>query len=350
MGQAQPAHAQDMEFHTDLPVGEVLRRARVHYGQSLKDVEKNLRIRSSQIEAIENGRHDALPGRVYAIGFVRSYAEYLGLDGDRIVHLFKTQSVGQGGRPELNFPVAASESKLPSIWVLLASLTATVFIITLWWAASSHVRESVTQVPAVPDALRAQIDSFGEKGEGVVAAQAQGSVDTFAEAENAEKEMEGDVPEAAPDAAPAHPSSVVMSGSANDMGDAPQADSQLQASQSSAAVAQNQNIAPAPDAPAANISSPVLSKNGITLNIKENSWVEIRDEDNKAIVSKVLKVGDQYFVPNRPDLTMSLGNAGGVEVIIDGKKLQPLGQRGEVLRDISLDADILRKRLENPVQ
>ncbi|PZO78204.1 MAG: DUF4115 domain-containing protein, partial [Micavibrio aeruginosavorus] len=80
-------------------MGEILRRTRVHYGQSLQQIEGVLRIRASQLDALEQGDVSQLPGRVYAIGFVRSYSEYLGLDGDKMVHLFKEQSVGKQKKP-----------------------------------------------------------------------------------------------------------------------------------------------------------------------------------------------------------------------------------------------------------
>ena len=90
----QHAIQQDGDFYrTDMPVGEVLRRAREHYGQSLRDVERNLRIRASQLAHLENGEYSALPGRVYVIGFIRSYSEYLGLNGDEMVNLYKRQDM-----------------------------------------------------------------------------------------------------------------------------------------------------------------------------------------------------------------------------------------------------------------
>ena len=100
-------------------------------------------------------------------------------------------------------------------------------------------------------------------------------------------------------------------------------------------------VAPQPEANAAAPASPPPQE-GITLNVKESSWVEIKDESGKAIVSRMLKTGDQYFVPNRPDLKMSLGNAGGIEITMDGKVLPPLGKKGEVRRNISLDINVLK--------
>src|SRR3989304_6123412 len=63
------------------PIGRGLGRARAGYGQDLVAVAAQLRIRATYLDAIEKGRFEDLPGATYAIGFVRSYAEYLGLDG-----------------------------------------------------------------------------------------------------------------------------------------------------------------------------------------------------------------------------------------------------------------------------
>ena len=67
---AEPAstNQNDGTSFTDLPVGEILRRTRVHYKQSVEDIERALRIRASQIKAIETGDLEQLPGRVYAVG------------------------------------------------------------------------------------------------------------------------------------------------------------------------------------------------------------------------------------------------------------------------------------------
>lgn len=150
------ARDDDYDYYTDLPVGEILKRARLHYGQSLSDVETVLRIRASQLEAIEKGEPDKLPGRVYAIGFVRSYSEYLGLDGDKMVRLFKSQSLGDRDRPELHFPVPASESKIPGPRVLLAS-AALIILVGIVWAMLSGGGadgEDINRIPEVPAELK----------------------------------------------------------------------------------------------------------------------------------------------------------------------------------------------------
>src|SRR3546814_10325935 len=64
-------------------IGELLRARREELGQDLRDVSHMLRIRYPYLEAIEGGRVGELPGPTYAVGFVRAYADYLGLERDR---------------------------------------------------------------------------------------------------------------------------------------------------------------------------------------------------------------------------------------------------------------------------
>lgn len=253
-----------------------MNRARVHYGRSIGDVERALRIRAGQIEAIEQGRLDELPGRVYALGFVRSYAEYLGLDSERLVRLFKEQSAGVvKEKPELHFPVAASESKMPALWVIFLSLFVSFAAILLWSFIYTDDRALVSEVPPVSESVRAELESEKVKG------------------------IEARIPYGPP--------------------------------------------APTPEQMAAAVEPPVQGQApGIILKMTSNSWVDIRDESGKAVVSKVLKAGDQYFVPDSPNLKMSLGNAGGVQVLVDGKPIAPLGSEGQIRRDIPLGREALQ--------
>lgn len=145
-------YPEGLEFHVDLTVGEILRRTRTYYNQTLEEVGAALRIRPIQLEAIETGNIEQLPGRVYAIGFVRAYSEYLGLDGDKMVYLFKQQSVGNKARVELNFPVPASESKAPPLSYTVMGVMAAVIILAIWGVYYA-VSPSPATVPEVPENL-----------------------------------------------------------------------------------------------------------------------------------------------------------------------------------------------------
>jgi cytoskeleton protein RodZ len=84
-------------------VGTILREARNRRKVELSEVEAATRIRFRYLRAIEDEEWDVLPGGVYTRGFIRTYASFLGLDGDRLVSDYR-ESVEpwhrSGGGPE----------------------------------------------------------------------------------------------------------------------------------------------------------------------------------------------------------------------------------------------------------
>ena len=68
-------------------IGRVLREARDSRGIPLAEAERATKIRSRYLEALEADDLSSLPGRTYALGFLRSYARYLGLDADTVASL-----------------------------------------------------------------------------------------------------------------------------------------------------------------------------------------------------------------------------------------------------------------------
>ncbi len=72
-------------------IGSSLRGARMRQGLELSEVERETRIRAKYLGALEDERFDVLPGDAYAKGFLRTYADYLGLDAQRFVDEYKTR-------------------------------------------------------------------------------------------------------------------------------------------------------------------------------------------------------------------------------------------------------------------
>ncbi len=288
----QPVATGSRSQVNDLPVGEILRRARVHYEHSIPDIERVLRIPAAQLEAIEGGHYDLLPGRVYAIGFVRSYSQYLGLDSEHIVALFKDQSANSAVVPDLHFPVSAEQSSLPSKWIVLGTIAALILLPILWSQLKSTEETGSAKIPLITEEITQSVSD----------------------------NMVGNTAEIPADV------------------NKPQ-------TQQATEINETELSADPTDPQAAEAFAPIQTPESqrIILTIIENSWVEIRDSSGKRLVSRVLKAGDQYFVPNHPGLKMSIGNAGGVELSLDGNTLPPLGKPGSVVRNISLDIAALKK-------
>jgi cytoskeleton protein RodZ len=78
-------------------VGELLRRARQRRGKELAEVWRVLKIRTNYLAALEDGDFDELPDRGHTIGFVRSYAAYLGLNAKEIAGRWKEETAAYWG-------------------------------------------------------------------------------------------------------------------------------------------------------------------------------------------------------------------------------------------------------------
>jgi cytoskeleton protein RodZ len=83
----------------------------------------------------------------------------------------------------------------------------------------------------------------------------------------------------------------------------------------------------------------------VILRAVADCWIEIKDESGSEVFTRLLRAGEIYKVPNRTDLRLRMGNAGGLEVIVDGTVLPPLGGHGEVMRNVSLDPAVLAASL-----
>ena len=80
----------------------------------------------------------------------------------------------------------------------------------------------------------------------------------------------------------------------------------------------------------------------ITLRAREESWVQVTGENNELLLTRILRPGDVYHVPNRAGLTLMTGNAGGIEILVNGEPTPPLGEIGKVRRQVALDPARLR--------
>lgn len=72
-------------------VGDLLRRGREKKNLTIADVEKETSISKKYLEALEKGEYDKMPGDVYIKGFIRNYAKCVGMDGDELLREFASE-------------------------------------------------------------------------------------------------------------------------------------------------------------------------------------------------------------------------------------------------------------------
>lgn len=83
----------NIENHNEMTVGEILRNARTtgRRKREIQTVSKQLCIREEFLQALEDGNYNVIPENVYILGFARNYAMELGLDPDEIVSKLKRE-------------------------------------------------------------------------------------------------------------------------------------------------------------------------------------------------------------------------------------------------------------------
>jgi cytoskeleton protein RodZ len=131
-------------------VGERLRVAREAKGLSLDDVARQTRIPVRHLEHIERGEWDALPAITYSVGFARSYANTVDLDGAKIGAEVRQQlgGVRAGNSTAAPFYEPADPARVPPRWIAIAAAVIAVLIVIgyLVWRSSAVDDDSPADV------------------------------------------------------------------------------------------------------------------------------------------------------------------------------------------------------------
>ncbi len=333
-------------------VGAMLRDRRKELGHDIQSVARQTHIKVSYLSAIEDGRRRDLPGAAYTIGFVRTYADFLGFDGNRLVTDFHAQLAGARQRPAAQAAQAAQETPRVTVSpVLVAGAVLALALVGFFlWGYLSDTSND-TNSAAVEEAQDAP------EGDGSAADEAAGD----AQAPDAAGESTTADGAAAP--APDAGAAVAAAGASDqaptaDAAATPPADqagtSQSGTNQSGTETAGLEDQLPPPEGEpgdAANQDPEQVQQASaaegaatgkVVLRARLESWVQVTNEKGESVFSRVLRAGETYTVPNETGLMLTTGNAGGIEIVLDGKKLKSLGSVGLVRRDFPLDAKKLK--------
>jgi cytoskeleton protein RodZ len=276
--------------------GDELRQRREALELDLAEVAATLRIKPAYLVALEAGRPNELPGAVYAIGFIRAYADHLGLDSGEMLRLFKQQSALFAAKPDLAFPIQLGERSMPG-GMLLVALILAVCGYGGWFYLSTGDGPRPERVAQIPLELLPYREAF-----------------------RAPPPVSQPMVEA--QAAPRSPA-VPTEGSEHSGSGGPSAAGSAMA------------VVPAATDPAPN------SPGEVVIRATADSWIQIRDARQSVLLTRVLKAGESCRAPDRPGLSMRTGNAGGLEITVNGVPAPPIGGRGMVRRNVALDGHAL---------
>ena len=277
--------------------GDELRQRREALGLDLAEVAATLRIKPAYLAALEAWRPNELPGAVYAVGFIRAYADHLGLDSAEMLRLFKQQSALFAAKPDLAFPIQLGERSMPG-GMLLVALILAVCGYGGWFYLSTGDGPRPERVAQIPLELLPYREAFRAPPP-----VSQPMVET--------------------QAAPRSPAVPSEGSKHSGSGGRPSA-----AGSAMAAI-------PAATDPAPNPPGEVV------IRATADSWIQIRDSRQSVLLTRVLKAGESCRAPDRPGLSMRTGNAGGLEITVNGVPAPPIGGRGMVRRNVALDGHAL---------
>jgi len=323
---SMPSQSALAEHEPKLPLerlGDLLRRVREERGDDIQQIADYLCIRRGFLVALENNRYDEFPADAYVIGFLRSYANYLGVDSKDAIDRYRNEMAGRRKRPTLQIPTPITEGRTPSTLLMVGAAIAAFLIYALWYAISSSDRATVTTPPALPSASAPA--------------------------------SEAAINEAATNPIPV--ASVVMPPPADTTTTSPGITLSSPAPAPTNAASPPTTTTP-PSAPPAEAVSPAnpTSANAaapkdslLTIRAEQSAWVMVSDRSGHALFDHVMKPGETYSVPKTPGLSLTTGNGSGIVLTMDGVDLPRLSTgSSHVLRNIPLDKDHLRALPANP--
>ena len=388
-------------------IGADLGAARLEAGMQLQELAQLVRISRHHLKNLEAGDFDLLPGATYVSGYIRTYSREVGLDPEVMTQRYRALLTDREAKPSYSFPVDRQQPQhsgamMASIMVIFACLG-----YGGWYAAgkpdlvAALVGEAPQETVAAPqvettatepdnliiqateqelaDAAPAETSPLTETGEAAIqavadtaitsatpqtvapdpatrvtepgteteqlaaaASGAQSATGLLATTEEAPGEdtltaatapSAGDVDAQTEDVAVAG-ADTDASAAAATAGDA--------ASGEGAASSAGEERLPSTGVAYARQRVPELE---ITVRATSISWIEIIRNDGEEVMAKLMREGEIYVVDSRDRLYLSTGNAGGVELVFHDGAVQSVGESGEILRDLPLDADRLRNQL-----
>ncbi len=334
-------HLREISSDSETPletVGQDLRAARLKRGDEIAQVSRALKIRKDHLEALEGDRLEDLPGKTYAIGFVRSYARHLGLDPDHFVERFKHEISGrfeEQSREPASIHQEEGRHYLPHGWRIIAGVVVVLLGYGLWqlMAPSGDTSQQVPEAPVLtpPKPKPKPVPQ-------VVVAPPQEATPSPATAPGTAGSAAQQASALPPPAAGARTPAT--------------GPTQIPLPQPPAGMtppAPRQQAAVPPAAGPARTFGRALSGGASRVVLRAHAPVRVtvKRPDGSVLLNRELAAGDTYQAPNEPGVTMATSDAGAVEVDVDGKNLGPVGQSQQILGRVSLEPESLMARFRN---
>lgn len=323
-----------------LEIGSVLKAAREASGASLDDVSALLKIRAVHLQALEEDDFDNLPGSVYAIGFIRTYANHLSLNGAELIGRYKNATMPPHQEEPVYNPQTEHEPVSGALKIAIGVIGVFVFYI-LWLIAGGAGGTD-------PDTQRA-----APTGETQLVAEATPQLSQSAKAEpEASKPQPAKRPAVAPAKKSETPAQQTLSAaptapsvSANDTAAVlPEADPV--ASQPAVEVQAIGSLAETEaldtSERVAMLTQPTLDgvqagNAEIEIRAVRRTWMRIEDATGKVLFSSIIREGEGFTFGAADSYTLATRDAGALEYRVNAQLVGAVGRRGQILTARKID-------------
>ena len=349
-GRAVEAVSRPAAEPDDYHVGAELRDARRRLGVNLETAAGDLNIRADYLIGLERNDHAALPGLAYAIGFVRSYATYVGLDPGKMARRFREETSKSPVKQDYTWLKPIEQSRFSRSLVLVLSLAIAGSAYTAWYYRTADVRKPAAAADAAiiqgaAPVAAARADEAGKTAGTIRPPGSDKDAGADTAAPPARDDHAGLPPSARPDgnledgagaqrevetaALPPGTSVSAPSGDTARPGrdDAP--DPEPQSTVATPAPALTPALTPAPTI--------ILKALGLV-------WIRVRDpKTGRVVVEGIMKQGNEVTLPDEAGLVLDAGRPNQIEYVIGGKSAGLAGASAAVRHNISLDPDRLNR-------
>ncbi len=319
------ASVEDKTLDNDGKVGTMLRETRLKRGEELVDIARKLCIRRVHLQAIEDSNYAEIPEAPYGQGFVRSYADYLGLNSIRMAQLFKEETEANSHKGDLHMLEPQAEASVPNYKYIIMSMVAIAAIYVGWVYYNAPLAEEqqlleeslTTEVDTPEEDYPLQVEEFEEGSpsyENQSAPASTSKEEVKAKSEAPAKDKTADKASEAPAA------------------DAEQSPSSLAKEDNKAATNASPSVEKASASPKVDAPQPaaeaepktdtvVPSTSKVVMKVVKEAWIEAKSPTT-LYISKVVEPGFVYNVPDEPGMTISAGRVDAVEVYVNGNLIK----------------------------
>lgn len=278
-------------------VGEALKTIREFLGLSLEEVAEKTCVRRAYLQAIEEKRLEALPSRPFTIGYIRAYANALGLDGEAAVARFKREEPApDGSLPE---PMGVQKERDPRLG-MFAMTGGVILAAVLAW---NVVQRAMTQEEAPAEAAPANAVTT------IAAPVSQGPV-----------ALGAPLPAPVESTTPAPYETPGLAAATAAGGALPESDpTKLPSASNVAATAVHAQPLPAVFTPKGTVHGAAPEASVVTLQAVRGGSVIVRGPDGRVYFARQLSAGEAYRAPAMTGLSVEVSDPAAFQVFVAGQ-------------------------------